>query len=82
MPRAKFIIPSFYGDDVVLESRVSQWRRSSFSLEHRVLKGDKLALEGSETRVWAGRDSTNPGGIKGYPIPDEVKARFELSAPP
>ena len=75
--RAKFIIPSFYGDDVVLESSVTEWRRSSFSLVHRVFKGDALALEGAETRVWAGRDPDKPGGIKGYPIPDDVRARFE-----
>ena len=34
-------------------------------------------LEGAETRVWAGRDPDKPGGIKGYPIPDDVRARFE-----
>ncbi len=76
--KARFIIPSLYGDDIVLESRVTEWRRSSFSLEHKVFKDGALALEGSETRVWAGPDPDRPGGIKGYPIPDAVKAKFDI----
>ncbi len=77
--KARFIIPSWYGDDVVLESRVTEWRRSSFSLEHKIFKGDALALEGAETRVWAGADPAKPGKIKGYPIPDAVKAQFAVT---
>ena len=38
--RAKFIIPSFYGDDIVIESRVAEFRTSSFDVVHKVLKGD------------------------------------------
>ena len=38
--RAKFIIPSSYGDEVVLESAVAEWRRSSFEVRHRVLRGE------------------------------------------
>jgi 4-hydroxybenzoyl-CoA thioesterase len=74
--RARFMVPSWYGDDIVLESQVTEWRRSSFSLTHRILKDGALALEGAETRVWAGADPDKPGGLKGYPIPDAVKALF------
>jgi 4-hydroxybenzoyl-CoA thioesterase len=41
---------------------------------HRLLKGDTLAVEGTETRVWAGRDPGNPEKLKGMPIPAEVVA--------
>jgi 4-hydroxybenzoyl-CoA thioesterase len=78
--KARFITPSWYGDDIVLESRVTEWRRSSFSLDHKVFKDGKLALEGAETRVWAGADPDKPGGIKGYPIPEDVKAKFRSAA--
>jgi len=74
--RAKFIVPSRYGDDIVFESRVSRFGGSSFDVEHRVFRGDTLAIEGFETRVWAGPDPAKPGAIKGYKIPAEVVAAF------
>ena len=74
--RAKFIVPSRYGDDIVIESRVSRFGGSSFDVEHRVLRGTALAIEGFETRVWAGADPDKPGAIKGYKIPANVVAAF------
>lgn len=79
--RAKFHIPSHYGEDIVIESRVTEWRRSSFDVEHKVFKpgagGDEvLAIEGWETRVWVGRHPEKPGAIKSKPVPDAVIARF------
>ena len=71
---AKFIIPSRYGDVIRIESQATDIRRSSFDIQHRVYKGDALAIEAHETRVWAGKDPANPERIKGYPIPDEVIA--------
>jgi 4-hydroxybenzoyl-CoA thioesterase len=35
-----------------------------------------LAIEGFETRVWAGADPDKPGAIKGVKIPEAVKAAF------
>ena len=74
--RAKFIVPSRYGDDIVIESRVSRFGGSSFDIEHRVMRGATLAIEGFETRVWAGPDPDKPGAIKGQKIPAEVAAAF------
>jgi len=74
--RARFVIPSRWGETIAIESRVATWKRSSFDIEHRVFKGDALAIEAWETRVWVAHDDTAPGGIKSRPIPDAVKARF------
>jgi len=79
--RAKFILPSRYGEDIVIESRVSEFRRSSFDVEHRVFKGDTrgnevLAIEAWETRVWVGKHPDDPEAIKSRPIPDAVIARM------
>jgi 4-hydroxybenzoyl-CoA thioesterase len=74
--RAKFMIPSKYGDDVTVESRVSEFRTSSFDVEHRLLKDGKLAIEAWETRVWVGRHPEDPERIKARPIPEEVIAKF------
>ena len=54
----------------------SEFRRSSFDVTHRIFVGDAVAVEGSETRVWAVRDPADPGKIRSQPIPPEVTARF------
>ena len=74
--RAKFIVPSRYGDDIVIESRVSRFGGSSFDVEHCVLRGTTRAIEAFETRVWAGPDPDKPGAIKGVKIPAAVIAAF------
>jgi 4-hydroxybenzoyl-CoA thioesterase len=75
--KMRFLIPSTFGDDVVVESRVIEWKRSSFVIKHRLFRGEDLAVEGQETRVWTKYDEANPGRLKSMAIPDEVKARFE-----
>lgn len=74
---AKFIIPSRYGDVIRIETQASEIRRSSFDIQHRVYKGEALAIEARETRVWAGKDPDNAERIKGYAIPDEVIAALK-----
>ena len=75
--RAKFHSPCAYGDDVVIESHVTEFRKSSFDVVHRLMKADKLAVEGWETRVLVGPDPDKPGGIKSKAIPPQVSAAFE-----
>ena len=75
--RASFSIPSAYGDEVVIESRVTAFRRSSFDVQHRLLKADgAVGVEGFETRVWTARDPADPARIRATPIPAEVVAAF------
>jgi 4-hydroxybenzoyl-CoA thioesterase len=45
---ARFMVPSTFGDIVAIESSVAEIRRSSFRMLHRLLKGDTLAVEGTE----------------------------------
>jgi 4-hydroxybenzoyl-CoA thioesterase len=74
---ARFIVPSVFGDVVVIESTVVEIKRSSFRMQHRLLKGETLAVEGRETRVWVGRDPADPDKLKGRPIPEDVVARLK-----
>ena len=73
---ARFIAPARFGDIVELTSQVSEFRRSSFDVDHKLMVRGELAVEGRETRVWAGRDPANPAAIKAQPIPADVIARF------
>jgi 4-hydroxybenzoyl-CoA thioesterase len=74
--KVRFIVPSGFGDELVAESKVLEWRRSSFLIQHRLLKGEVLAVEGVETRVWTGIDPDNPGRMKSRPVPREIIQRF------
>jgi 4-hydroxybenzoyl-CoA thioesterase len=75
---ARFIAPARFGDVVELTSQVSEFRRSSFDVTHQLFVRGALAVEGSETRVWAARDPADPAKMKSQPIPPEVTARFEV----
>jgi 4-hydroxybenzoyl-CoA thioesterase len=74
--RANFLKPAKFGDSVEIVSRISEFRRSSFDVEHKIMVGGELAVEGMETRVWAARDESNPDKIKAIAIPQNVVARF------
>jgi 4-hydroxybenzoyl-CoA thioesterase len=73
---ARFLAPARFGDVVELTSQVSEFRRSSFDVEHRMTVRGELTVEGLETRVWAARDAADPSQIKARPIPADVIARF------
>lgn len=74
--RANFFKPAKFGDLIEIASRVSEFRRSSFDVEHKIMLGGELAVEGSETRVWAARSKDDPEKIGAIPIPAEVIAKF------
>src|ERR1700745_2285610 len=78
--QARFIKPAKFNDVADIASEVSEFRRSSFEVRHRILIGGELAVEGSETRVWAGGDPDDPVKLKGMPIPAAVIARFRATA--
>lgn len=74
--RANFLKPAKFGDVIEIASRVSEFRRSSFDVEHRLSVGGEVAVDSSETRVWATRDKTDPGKIHAVAIPGDIIARF------
>ena len=74
--RANFLKPIRFGDVVDVASRVSEFRRSSFDVEHRLSVNGELAVEGAETRVWAVRSKDDPEKIGGMAIPPDVVAKF------
>lgn len=74
--KARFLVPSRFGDDVVVESSVAKWGSTSFVVQHRLMKGDALAVECFETRVWVAHPDGDPEKFEARPIPEEVKERF------
>ena len=79
--RAVFKVASQYGDDIKIESRITEFRRSTFFVHHRVTKGDSLALEGFETRLWTVRDLENGGRLRSGNLPPEIVDAFRSALP-
>jgi 4-hydroxybenzoyl-CoA thioesterase len=75
--RAVFKVASHYGEDIDIETQVTEFRRSSFFLRHKVTKAGVLALEGYETRLWTVRDPKNNNRLRSGAIPPEVLAGFQ-----
>ncbi len=80
--RAKFRLPTRFGDEVTIETQIVAVGRSSFKLEHRLLHDGALAVEGSETRVWSIRDPNDPMRVKSEPIPAEIAERLRGESAP
>ena len=71
---ARFVKSCRFDDEVVVESEVGEWVRSSFTVRHRVLKNGELALDGFEKRVWAAPHPERAGAIQAQPVPAEIIA--------
>ncbi|HEY5379152.1 MAG TPA: thioesterase family protein [Pseudolabrys sp.] len=74
--RGNFMKPVAFGDTIEIVSRVSEFRRVSFDVEHRLVNKGEVAVEGRESRVWAVRHADDPDRIATAPIPAEVIKKF------
>ena len=65
------------GEKLVVESRVSRFGRTSFTIIHvfRDAAGE-VAAEGSETRIWAKKEG-DARTLKAVPMPADVRKRLE-----
>lgn len=70
---AQFLAPATFGDTIEVESRILEWGKSSFCVEHKIYKDEKLIATGFEKRVWTVRKKDV---LKSEPIPDKVKKKF------
>jgi 4-hydroxybenzoyl-CoA thioesterase len=76
--RASFLSSASFDDGVVIESSVTAWGRSSFSILHRLHAGNVPVVEGFEKRVWAMRSPDDPKRIQSQQVPSEVIERFAV----
>ncbi len=74
---ARFFVPSSFGDTVTVESTILEWGNSSFRVGHKLFRGDVLAAEGLEKRVWTVRAKDGSNKLTSQTIPQEVKDRFQ-----
>ncbi len=72
--RTRFLIACWFDDEITIESEVVHWGRSSFIVNHRVLRPEGLAVDCNERRVWVTSHARDPRRMKPAHIPAEVIA--------
>lgn len=70
--QTRFLKPAQYGDQLLVDTAVLEWRRSSFVQRHRIWRADTLLVEGIEVRVFARRGEGGQG-IRAMPVPEAVR---------
>lgn len=73
--RARFLRPTRYGDDVLVDTRIT-FGHSSFEIEHRLSLKGETCVECSEKRVWVVREPN--GRFKSRLVPEEVIKKFRV----
>ncbi len=69
-----------FGQDVMIETHLGDWGRSSFKVHHRLSQGTTIAVEGFEVRVWTARDPDDPSRLRSQPLPRELIELFRVTA--
>ena len=71
--RTKFLAPSRWGDELVIESHVAALHRRAFDIEHRVVNAGVLAVQCAETRVCTALDAAT-GRARARELPARLAA--------
>ena len=73
----KFLKAATYGETLVIETSVEEWRHKAFVQHHRVTRGADLICEGREVRAFVIRDAAEGGRLRAIPIPEDIRALCE-----
>jgi 4-hydroxybenzoyl-CoA thioesterase len=75
---AQFMVPLKFGDSAELISTPTDFKRASFTVSHKIFKNGRIAVDGVETRVWAGHHPDDPARMRATAIPADVVKRFRV----
>ena len=74
---SEFLAPSSYGDMIEVTSWVSEWRDKTLITSHEIHNNGRLAVKGTEVRIWAKPHPEDPNRLQAQSIPDSLRSRFE-----
>jgi 4-hydroxybenzoyl-CoA thioesterase len=70
--KSKFMGPSRFFEEVVIESHVENLRDKTFDVVHRVSNAGKLTAEGTESRIWCEWRADDPKKLTARPVPKAI----------
>lgn len=74
---ARFVKSATYGESLTIHTHVEEWRAKAFIQKHRVMRGEDLICESSETRVFCVRDAEDRRRIRAIAVPEDIRRRCE-----
>tara|TARA_B100001750_G_scaffold198095_1_gene171079 strand:+ start:109 stop:393 length:285 start_codon:yes stop_codon:yes gene_type:complete len=74
---SEFLAPSSYGTMIKVASWVSEWRDKTLITSHEIHNRCRLAVKGTEVRIWPKPHPEDPNRLQGQSIPDSLRIRFE-----
>jgi 4-hydroxybenzoyl-CoA thioesterase len=77
--KSKFLGPSRFFEEVVIESHVAEWRDKTFDVVHRISNNGALTVEGVETRAWCEPHPDDPSRLKARPVPKIIVERLSAA---
>ena len=79
---ARFASPVRYGDEVRIETTVSEVREKTFRVEHEISVGGRRCAIGFEVRAWVAQPESPGGALAARPIPAGVVTRLKGESRP
>jgi YbgC/YbaW family acyl-CoA thioester hydrolase len=79
---ARFASPVRYGDEVRIETTVSEVREKTFRVEHEISVGGRRCATGFEVRAWVAQPERPGGALAARPIPAGVVTRLRGESRP
>lgn len=76
---AEFISPAYFGDLLILHSRVKRFGNKSFEMTHRFERDGQTLCNGAEIRVWGASDAATPDVLKAIPVPDWIREAMAVN---
>ena len=73
----RFVTAATYAEELTVHTCVEEWKAKVFRHRHRVMRGETLICEGTETRAFVRRDAENPDRLRAIPIPEDIRALCE-----
>ena len=73
--KSRFLAPTRWGDQLLIETGVAKLHRCAFDLHHRVFNAGTLAVECAETRVCTALDPAL-GQVKARDLPEKLAEAF------
>ena len=74
---SEFLATSSYGDMIEVISWVGEWRDKTLITSHEIHNNGRLAVKGTEVRIWAKPHPEDPNRLQAQSIPDSLRFRFE-----
>ncbi|MEZ5660091.1 MAG: acyl-CoA thioesterase [Burkholderiaceae bacterium] len=74
---ARFLKPATFDENIVVRTRVKEWRRKVFLVEHRVERDGTLLAEGWQTRFIGVKLPDEGGRLAALEIPDDFRLALQ-----